>query len=382
MKKWIFSLAVILVLLLAACGNSGDVNTPQPQESVPSTPSPTPVIIQPEVTPEPTPEPTPEVEVTPEPVETPEVYTGPQNPLTGLPIDPEKMNDRPVAIMLNNIKSALPMQGVAQADIIYEVLAEGGIPRIVGIYQDVDDVGIVGSVRSARTYFVELALGHDSIFLHAGGSPDSYNKIKEWGVTSLDCVNGPYEGTLFWRDSQRLKTMSREHTVVTSGSTIQKYFPKYSFSKEHADGYSAQMNFVQDGTPVNGTDAVRIEVPFSNYKTGVFQYDPESGKYLVEQYGKEFVDGNTGEQIAVTNVLVLKTRCAAIPGDNAGRITVDLVEGEGWFACGGKIIPIHWSKDGVNSPIVYSTVDGEALTLGVGTSYVNIIPLTKEIVVK
>ena len=373
MKKRIISILTIFVLLLTACGNNAD--TPDPQETEQNTPTPSPTAVQPE--------PTPEVVVTPEPEPTPEpeVEVQPVNPLTGLPMEEELINDRPVMIVLNNLKASLPQQGVSQADIIYEVLAEGGITRMLGVYQSVEGVGKIGSVRSARTYFLDIALGHDAVFLHAGGSPDAYDKIKAWGVTALDCVNGPYEGTLYWRDSGRLAMMSREHTVVTSGAKIQELFPKYSFRKEHAEDYSYEMLFAENGTPAGGTDATKISVPFSNYKTGIFTYDAKSGKYLIEEFGSAYVDGNTGKQVSVTNVLVLKTECNLISGDSAGRITVDLTQGEGWYACGGKMIPIHWSKAGINEPFVYTTQDGEPLTFGAGNSYVNIIPIENEITV-
>lgn len=52
--------------------------------------------------------------------------------------------------MLNNLKEALPQLGQSQADIIYECLAEGGITRMMGVYQSVEGVGMIGSVRSAR----------------------------------------------------------------------------------------------------------------------------------------------------------------------------------------------------------------------------------------
>ena len=368
MKRRIITLLTVFTLLLTAC-SSGSADNPEPQETQQNTPSPSPTVIQPD--------PTPEVIVTPEPE--PETSEESINPLTGLPINEEYVNDRPIAIMLNNIKAALPQQGVSQADIIYEVLAEGGITRMLGVYQSIEGVGKIGSVRSARTYYLELALGHDAVFLHAGGSPDSYDKISAWNVTALDCVNGPYEGSLFWRDSGRLAMMSREHTVVTSGDKIQELFPKYNFRKEHTESYSYGMTFAENGTPEGGSDAQVIRVPFSNYKTGVFTYDKASGKYFIEEFDSPYVDGNTGKQVSVTNVLVLKTDCSVIKGDTAGRITVDFTRGEGWFACGGKMIPIRWSKASVNDPLVYTTQDGQPLTLGAGTSYVNIIPLENEI---
>ena len=356
MRKKLLPLCLALLLLLPAC--SGD---------------------KAEVTPTPPVEPTQVVTPTPEP--SPMPNDGPENPLTGMPISEEWVNSRPIAIMLNNLKAALPQQGQSQADIIYECLAEGGITRMLGVYQTVEGVGTIGSVRSSRPYYLELALGHDAVYLHAGGSEDAYADIKAWGVTALDCVRGPYEGkapgsNLFWRDAERKKTMSSEHTVVTNGETILNLFPTYTFRQEHQDGYSYVQAFADDGTPVNGETAGKIAVPFSSYKTGVFTYDAETGKYLVEEYGKAYIDGNTGEQVGVTNVLVLKTACGIIKGDELGHISVTVTgSGDGYFACGGKIIPIHWTKADRNSQYVYTTTDGKPLTLGRGSSYVNIVPL-------
>lgn len=375
MKKRLILILTVFMLLLTACSD-GSTDNQDPQETEQNTPKPSPTMVQPDPSPEGVPTQEPEMENEPEVKE--EFF----NPLTGLLMEEEYINDRPIAVMINNLKAALPQQGVSQADIIYEVLAEGGITRMLAVYQSMDGVGKIGSVRSARTYYLELALGHDAVFLHAGGSPDSLNKIKEWNATSLDCVKGSYEGSLFWRDSGRLAMMSREHTLVTSGEKIQELFPKYSFRKEHTDEYKYEVMFAENGTPESGNDATEISVPFSHYKTGVFTYDQKLKKYRVEEFGSPYVDGNTGEQVSVTNVLILKADCSVIPGDKEGRISVDLSQGEGWFACGGKIIPIRWSKASVNDPLMYTTQDGQPLTLGAGNSYVNIIPLEKEITVK
>lgn len=324
--------------------------------------------------PEPSVEATTQATSTPQPTPTPTEIPAERNPLTGLPLEHGSPEDRPIAIMLNNLKKALPQLGVSQADIIYEVLAEGGITRMLGVYQSVEGMGSIGSVRSSRPYYLELALGHDAIYLHAGGSPDAYAKIKEWGVTALDCVNGPYENTLFWRDDWRRKNLGYEHSVITSGETITSLFPTYSFRKQHSKGYTYEATFAEDGTPADGEPATTITVPFSTYKTGVFEYDADSKLYMISEYGKPYVDGNTNEQVGVVNLLILKAACANIPGDTEGRITVDLTGGEGWFACGGKWIPIAWDKDFPSGQIHYSTKSGADLTLGEGHSYVCIVP--------
>ena len=361
--------ALALTLCLSGCGDSQEAAasvTPQPLPTASAAPT-----LSPTATPDPTPTP----------------YDGPENPLTGMPIDGDAVNKRPVAIMLNNLKQALPQLGQSEADIIYECLAEGGITRMLGVYQDPSDVGAIGSIRSARPYYLELALGHDAIFIHAGGSEDAYADIRAWGVTALDGVNGPYCGSspgsnLMWRDADRRRNLGYEHSVITTGETIEEKFATYSFRQEHKDGYTYPITFADDGTPENGSTANTITVPFSNYKTGVFTYDADSGTYLVEEYGAPYVDGNTGDQVAVTNVLVVQTSCWNT-GDSYGHMEVDLTgTGSGYYACGGQIIPIRWSKPDRNSPFTYTDENGQPIVLGRGSSYVNIIPKSEQVTVE
>ena len=366
-KKRLLPLCLALLLALSSCGDKTADVTPAPPEQ-PKLPVRT-------EAPSPTPTPSSEPELEP---------AGPLNPLTGLPMGEEWVGRRPVAIMLNNLKEAQPQLGQSQADIIYEALEEGGITRMMGVYQSLDGVGMIGSIRSARTYYLELALGHDAVFIHAGGSDepkyeDAYGMIKAWGVTSLDGVRGPYmsttvEGGLMWRDPDRKRNNGSVHSVVTTGAQIMKLFPTYSFRQEHEDGYVYEMAFAEDGTPQGGAAADVISVPFSNYKTGKFTYDPESGLYMIEEYGKPYKDGNTGEQVGVTNVVVLRAEHRNT-GDSYGHIKINLDGGgTGYFACGGKVIDLLWSKERPGGQFHYTDLDGNPIVFGQGKTYVNIVP--------
>lgn len=343
-------LAAVMLLGLGGCGKQEEPVEP---------------VVEPEPIEEPVQEPEPELE--------PYVPAG-TNPLTGLPMEPEYEDDRPVAVMFNNLKAAQPQLGTSMADIIYEIPAEGGITRMVGIYQTLEGVGNLGSIRSTRAYYLEVALGHDALLVHAGGSPEAYQKIPAWGVDNMDGVNGGSDAEIFWRDAERRKTAGYEHSLLTSGQNILDYLAKGRFRTEHKDGYTYTQAFAEDGTPANGTAAEQVTLKFSNYKTGTFTYDAASGKYMVGQYGTEYVDGNTGEQVGVTNVLVLETAISVISGDTAGRLTVKLTgSGKGTYFCGGKAVPIQWSKGDRNSQFVYKLEDGTPLALGQGTSYVCIM---------
>ena len=347
-------LAALLVLPLASCGKPEEAAS-SAASSMPDEPS---VSAIAPVEPEPEPEPA-----------LPYV-----NPLTGEGCETDIGQNRPIAIMLNNRKKAMPQLGVSQADIIYEMPAEGGITRMMGVFQSVEGVGEIGTVRSARDYYVSLAFGHDAIYLHAGGSPQAYDAIQNWGVTALDCVNGPYEGTLFWRDPDRRKNAGLEHSVLTSGDKILELLPTYKkVTLEHKDGFDLGWTFAEGaGTPAAAIS--KLTVPFSSYKTGVFTWDETRQKFLVEEYGAPYTDGNTGEQVAATNVLVLLTDVSAIQGDDKGRQSVRTTgEGSGYLAKEGQLFEITWKRADKTDCLSFYDASGNLMPLAVGNSYINIV---------
>ena len=140
MSKKIFSLVVcLLILLLSGCSEAPE------RLSVDKGDEPSSTVKEPE----------------------PVLY---KNPLTGISeLSKDKADDRPVAIMINNIAVAQPVQtGINKADIVYETEVEGGITRLMAVYQDVTKAERIGSIRSARYAYVDLALGHNAIYLHRG----------------------------------------------------------------------------------------------------------------------------------------------------------------------------------------------------------------------
>lgn len=366
MKRLILiMLSAAMLLSLMACSK----NEPAPQP----TPDPAPVT-EPETTPDVEPEPEPE----PVQPEEPSIdWTG-VNPLTGVPTEADVSSKRPVMVMLNNLKQALPQSGNGQADIIYEILEEGGITRMLAVYQDISSVeGNLGTIRSTRPYYVHLVKGLDGILVHAGGSGAAYDLIDALNIDDLDALRGS-ASNLFWRDKGRLNAgIATEHTMYITASDIVDYLANSPMRTTHADSFSMQHTFAEDATPANGSDANVITVPFSGYKTGEFKYDPESGTYLVSEYGSAYVDETTGKQVGVKNVLIIMTQVSTIEGDTKGRLNVAMSgSGIGYFACGGKYIPINWSRATEDSMYEFTTMDGEPLVLGTGSSYVNIVPTT------
>ena len=120
--------------------------------------------------------------------------------------------------------------------------------------------------------------------------------------------------------------------------------------------------------------AKKLTVPFSEYKTGVFTYDEECGLYMISQYGGDYVDGNTGEQVGVTNVLGLYTDVNSIKGDTAGRKEVRTTgEGKGLLLRAGTIESITWKRTSDKHTLEFYSESGQRADLSVGTTYINIL---------
>ncbi|NLT14028.1 MAG: DUF3048 domain-containing protein [Clostridiales bacterium] len=374
MKIILSVIAVIIVLAIAfvtiVIANEGEDKAVD--EYLASQPSPSPSV---------SPSPSPSEEPSPSPSVEP-AYTGPVNPLTGLPADTEISNNRPFAIMINNIRVAQPQIGISKADIIYEILVEGGITRMMAVFQDVTGAGEIGSIRSARPYFVDIALGHDALYIHAGGSPDAYSKLASTDIFHLDGVNGRKQD-IFFRDPARKATMGSVHSLVTTDELILKHVPTYNVALEHPSGYACNMTFSDSAAPAGSIAAQTITAHFSSSKTTTFTYSAESGTYDVSQYKAAYIDGNDQSKISVANVLILHTTINVISGDAEGRIDVDVTgSGTGAFFCGGKYEEITWSRKKSTDQFSFTLADGSELVFAKGKTYICIISNNDKIDIK
>lgn len=303
------------------------------------------------------------------------------NPLTGLEMDPSFEGQRPVAIMINNIQKATPQIGISQADIIYECTVEGGITRLMMLAKDYKSLDIIGSVRSSRNYFIDLAQGHDALYVHAGGSDDAYEAIYSRDIDNMDGVNQSIPD-MFYRDPERRKKMGMEHSLMTTGEGIVGGIAYRGLRTELENGYERTLTFAKAATAPAGESALHATVPYSTYITATFDYDEASQSYLKGQYDQPHIDGATGEQLAFTNVLILRApHTGAL--DAKGHIDVDLTTGgEGYFLSMGKYVPITWKKPTHESPLQLFHTSGQPLALNPGKSYISIVPTTANVVIE
>lgn len=300
------------------------------------------------------------------------------NPLTGLAAGVDVANRRPVAIMVNNVKASLPQSGVSKADILFECLAEGGITRLMMLSTEYEFLPKVGSVRSARDYYIDFADGFDSIFVHAGGSTYAYNTLANRNTDNIDGVNGPSPKGTFARDKDRLAAgVASEHTLfMQGGEALKAAIESLKFRTEKKDDADTPMVFkAWDEVATLGSNAKHIGVNVSNYQYVDYVYDETTSTYLRYQYhGEKHMDCDTETQLAFTNVILMFNESGKIKGDEKNRLWMQTTgEGEGYYITNGTYAPITWKKDSASSAIKYYYEDGTEVEFNRGKTMINVV---------
>ncbi|MBR4341666.1 MAG: DUF3048 domain-containing protein [Lachnospiraceae bacterium] len=283
--------AIVLAIVLIIVLTSGSKEEPEEKVmepvSVTSTPIPTPTATPaptataiPTVTP--TPSPTPSPTPLPDPGKVHTALGEVQSAINGMWVKEEIAKQRPYCIMFNNIGVANPQSGIGCADILYEILAEGGITRCMGVFENLTEESSckdrIGSVRSARHYFASIASEYDSIFIHFGETVYATRKI---AALKIDHLEGTYaEGsTVYYRD----KSIKAPHNAFATLAGIHKAIANKKFRTEHND----------DFVPQHFTFAYPVEFPLDQEEI-TEQEDAEAAPSAAVQVPTEAVPVTTG----------------------------------------------------------------------------------------
>lgn len=280
-------------------------------------------------------------------------------------------NTRPYAVMINCHNGALPQAGLDKAYIVYELMVEGGITRMMALFKDVN-VDKIGSVRSARIQYLDYVYENDAIYVHAGGAKDALNRIASEGINDID-VDGQYG----FRDTSLNRAW--EHKLFTSTNLLNTGVSNRGF-RATTDNHSL-LNYSAeeiDLSSYQGSSAVNdISIVYSDYRTSNYTYDSENKVYLRSMNNTSNVDLVTGEQYKVKNIIIYGINysnycdhgyCAYQKIDNVGN-------GEGYYISNGYSIPITWTKNSKNEKTIYKVkATGEELVVNDGNTYIQIYP--------
>lgn len=284
-----------------------------------------------------------------------------QFPLTGIGTK-EEAKGRSVAVMINNHHQARPQSGLGQADVVYELLAEGDVTRFLAIYQS-EKPEKIGPIRSARDYYMELAKGYDSVYIAHGYSPDAKALIDKGYIDNLNGMN--YDGTLFHRASDR----KAPHNSYTSFEDILKGAEQRNYPMDEAPS-SLPFLKTNEVEVINGENADSAMITyFSNsIFNSIYEYDEGLEKY--KRYSDGELTTDSGEPVLLDNIFIVETEHKVI--DNAGRRSINLTSGgRGYLLQKGKWKEVDWENvDGKILPVL----DGKKAGLVPGRTWINVIP--------
>ena len=304
--------------------------------------------------------------------------------LTGEKMDPGEVNRRPLAVMLNNIIEGTPQTGISQASIIYEAPVEGRITRLMGIFENYQDMDQIGYIRSSRDYFVYCALEFDAIYAHFGQATPYVGELLN--SDRVDNISGAVAGIDHPAASTFLRTSKRKapHNVYVDIKGLQKDIDKFGYSQTYHDTHKPKFAFAPDGQKPNssGQKALLLypggkekDQPngFSKVQA-YFEYNEKDGKYYRFQYGGPHIDESTGEQLSYDNVIFQycygEVRDAndylafGCHGDNNMKVQVFTQ---------GKMTEGTWSRYADTDPAYYVDKNGDPIQLSQGKTWICLI---------
>jgi hypothetical protein len=306
-----------------------------------------------------------------------QLITGNINIFSGIEISDTILNSRPIVIMIENTPDARPQSGLINADIVFEVVDEGGITRFVAVFSSYE-AALVGPVRSARPYYAEIASGLDPVYVFWGTAPQFYKIIEKLGLDYLSPL-GDQTGysnivenfSVNGIDSMRDPSRVSPHNAYTFIPRIKELAAKLGYSLE---GGQSPLLFKLDASELERGDISKITVDFSGpqYKTE-FSYDSENNTYLRSVAGSPSIDRESGKQITLNNVIVMVTDIVN-SGDKAGHMIVRTTqEGNAYYFFDGEVLEGTWSRYSALKPFKFKDKNGNTVLFNSGKTWVAMV---------
>jgi hypothetical protein len=277
---------------------------------------------------------------------------------------------RPYAVMIDNEGTkSLPQGGLHMAQVIYEVIAEGGETRLMPVFWNVDPE-MIGPVRSSRHYFLDYAMEHDAIYIHFGWSPMAERDIPKFGINNANGVG--YGGEIFWDLTDDPNNWQDSYTSMEK---IKGFVAKAKYrtetDKKHVFSYNESDEEIGDGQ-----QAEKISITYAGGSYMSYEYDKDTKTYKRNRKDKPHMERITGEQLETKNIIVQRVKNYRIPGDEYDRQEVETVgSGSGWYITNGKAAEIKWVKESRPAPTEYFYKNGDRVVLNPGQTWVQIVPL-------
>lgn len=288
--------------------------------------------------------------------------------LNGTKVEKTLAEARPLAVVVENHPDARPQSGLSKADVVYETLAEGGITRFLAVYQT-QKAENIGPIRSARTYFAEIANELGAVFAHVGGNSDALENLKTNYYPRLLNIDEFFNGNYFHRIKPRLAP----HNAYSSAEKLESYASglKLYTKKDYSDWL-----FADSFAGTQSAEKIGIDFSQAEYKVG-YEYDATKKAYKRLLAGKPHLDAEGQVEIYVKNIIVQSVKTWPVKTDTLFSIGMDLTGGGQTFVFSdGKMVSGSWRKASGDRTRYYDGQNKEIELLR-GATWVELVPIEK-----
>lgn len=286
--------------------------------------------------------------------------------LDGMIVANEDANPVPICVMIENSASTevRPQSGLSQAQLVYEVIVEGGITRFMAVYAG-EGSEKVGPVRSARDTYLEFVSELNCAYAHAGGSYSAELALYRFELRN---INGLREYKYFWRDNEHVAP----HNFFTASENLEQAVVDHSWDKDDPPNYATWTFVDRIDEPLE--DALDIRILFGGSYNVEYKYNAEKGWY--ERYnGDQLQVDKVNNQTLTTKNIIVQHVSEGTYIEGKGRVNWPVTEeGNAEIFHSGKVIKARWKKEDRQSRTMYYTQDGEEVQLTRGNTWVEIVP--------
>ncbi len=280
-------------------------------------------------------------------------------PLTGLPDPSGVARKRPaLVIKIEDDTNSLPQWGVDQADVVYEEIINGGIPRLAAVFNQ-NAPARVGPIRSVRPTDTQIVFPIGGIFAFSGGAPYALASI---ATAPVKLVNESSAGAAMFRDPSRVAPYNLYGSAAAlfalgGGSPV----PPQPLFQYRPAGQGAV------GTPVS-----KFVVNFPSIYPMTWTWDAvtKSWDRSTQFAGPDY----TGNHVRESPKNVIVNYVNYVNGVGAFTSYANLQSGGvAEVFTDGKEIVGTWARHSQSSPIQYLDAHGKAIRLTPGQTWVELL---------
>ena len=285
-------------------------------------------------------------------------------PLTGLPPKTgQKVNRVALAVKIDNVGDSRPQAGLNHADVVFEETVEGGLTRLMAIFQ-CDSASLVGPIRSARTSDGDiLRLLKGAVLGYSGSNTSVGNSLAANSGAVL--ISWDHTPQFFHVDPSRPAV----HNVMGSTKTLL------------AEGVSRNKKlkaprrmFVYGDAKAPGRPIKSAAMTWSSSASAAWRWHGNVWQRTQNGTPDVLTDGHrvTARNVVIMSITVANTGLHDVLGHASPD---DVVTGSGkvWVLRDGHVLHGTWSRPSRAAKMVLKDKKGRVLPLTPGNTWVELL---------